>query len=337
MNLYANQLAQHLKKPISFYILVGQDPFLINQSYQLLRQYATQHHFDERLIFTYEGSSNFDWQGLHQSLSSASIFSDKQIIEWTWQNTKFDDAALNELLPLLPPNKDSLLIVKAGALTKAQQNAKWFKNFSANAAIISHWPPKKHEWPQLIAQLAKQKNLVLPQDACLFLSAQYEGRLQALEQHLEKISLYESGEISMDLVRQHLDEQKDLDVFDLQSALLHESKEQTIDILNHLKQNKTELTLVLWCLSRLLESLILAQNASSPKNEHWLKSRGIWSHEHALFWRLAKNVKINKLDQWMSSLHELDQDAKTGHVSECWQKVCFICLNLTGALPHVYR
>lgn len=336
MKIYANQLQTHLKPANTFFILTGHDPFLIKQSTTILKNWATKNQFDERILFTLESSASFDWQALSQTLSSPSMFSPKQVVEWIWQQANLNDKQLDEIISLLPPPQDTLLIVRAGALTKAQMNAKWFKQFSQGAIVVDHWPPRAHELPAFISSLASQKNLKLSREASLFLGSHYEGRLNALDQLLEKLSLGCSGNVSLEQLEQHLDSQYQFDVFALQTALLEANADKVMTILTHLKQAKTELTLVIWCINRLFETLYLAKK-DAPKNEHWLKTRGIWPKDQRSFLSLTQKLSLDKLETNLKKIASIDKLHKTGYNPQSWQDICTVALNLIGVYPQVCR
>lgn len=334
MNIYANQLSQNLKNPCSMYVLLGQDPFLLGQSLELLRSHAKTHGFEEKQVFTYEGNG-FDWQSFIQTLSSPSMFAPKQVIEWVWQSAKFNDSDLNELQAILPPPADTLLIVRAGALTKAQQNAKWFKKITGDACLVSHWPPRPSEFPQWIAGLAKQKGLSLDRECCQFLATMYEGRLDRLAGHLDKVALCHQGAVNLEVLHQHLDKQYDFDVFSLQSAIISGHSQKVVTVLSHLKQQKTELSLLLWCVTRLLESLYLASQRSQAPDKMWLRTRGIWANEHTSFSKLVDKLNRADLPIWLASLQHIDKMAKTGQTDNAWQQISTLCIQCTGAVPRM--
>lgn len=334
MNLDAKQLNQHLKtSPSHFYVLQGSEAFLLKRSAESLQAYAQSQGYEQRQTFVYEGPG-FDWESLLQSLSSPSLFAPKQVIEWVWQSSKFNDSDLKSLGDILPPAQDTLFIIKAGALTKAQLNAKWFKQITQGACIVTHWPPFARELPDFVGQLAKEKNLQLTPQGCQFLAAQYQGRLDRLAQHIEKVALSHQGPVSLEALHEHLDNQQAFDVFALQSAMITQSK-QVVTILNHLKVQKVELSLVIWCLGRLLETLILALSKGFVQDKQWARTRGIWANEHQAFTRLCSRLKVEQIERSLASLAKIDKMAKTGQTDLAWQQISFICLNLIGALPHL--
>ena len=101
---------------------------------------------------------------------------------------------LAALLPLLHP--DITLVVIGSKITKAQENAKWFKQLSATACRVNCLTPDITRLPQFIRARCKLRNLTPDDEALQMLSQWYEGNLLALNQSLEKLTLlYPDGEL----------------------------------------------------------------------------------------------------------------------------------------------
>ena len=333
--IYANQLARALKPVQPCYCLTGADPFLVQESAALIRQSLIQQGFEQRQVFTLESPSSFDWEGFHQTLYAPSLFAEKTIVEWVWPASKLTEKMFQPCLPF-KPNHQVCVIIRAGYLSKTQLNAKWFKAFMGDSVIVQHWTASGQDLVTWTQQRAKHHKLSLTPQAAQLLANHYEGRLYGIEQLLMKVALFpHTGHVDTDTIMHHMDEQSSFDVFALQHAILSQSPEKVLSVLNHLKHMKVEMTLVLWCLHRLLHTALQSHTQSKHHDSQWLKGQGIWPKEQALFNQWFATLTETSVRHMLQSLADIDHQHKTGQVAQAWQHVCQLCLISISALPHV--
>lgn len=335
--IYANQLARALKPIQPCYCLTGSDSFLVQESASLIRKTLTQQGFEQRQVFTLENPNHFDWEGFHQTLYAPSLFAEKTIVEWIWPTSKLSEKMFQPCLPF-EPNHQVCVIIRAGYLSKTQLNAKWFKAFMGQSVVVQHWPPHGQDLISWTQQRANHHGLSLKLDAAQLLANHYEGRLYGIDQLLMKVALFpQTSSVDAQTVLRHLDEQSSFDVFAIQNAILTQSPEKVLSVLNHFKHMKVEMTLVLWCLHRLLHTALQSQTHSKHHDAQWLKSQGIWPKEQGSFNRWLETLTSNAVRHMLQSLADIDHKHKTGQVTESWQQLCQLCLTSISALPHVYK
>ena len=80
MKIYPEKLAAELKKGLArVYLISGDEPLLRQEVCDQIRVDARSAGFVERDLFHVE--PGFDWQELHYSANSLSLFADKKLIE----------------------------------------------------------------------------------------------------------------------------------------------------------------------------------------------------------------------------------------------------------------
>ncbi len=327
--LTAKQLPSKLNPVPSCVVLTGQDPFMVQESARLIKAKARAQGFEQHQLFVMESASSFDWQGLTEALNTPPMFADKMIVEWVWQTNKLPTKDIQALAPF--EFSDCVLIIRAGYLTKAQLNAAWFKPLSSGL-VVQHWPMQKHELVSWTLQKAKALNVELPQGAPDLLAGHYGERVYALSQLITKLA---GTSPTLEQIQSHMDSQSQFDAFALQSALLHQDTSRVVEVLNHLKQTKQELTLVLWTINRLIESLMLS--LKGPLSGPELKAKGIWPKETQAFNQLIRLFDESKGHSFIRMLSDIEQQFKTGQTQVCWQNIMNLCLMMIGALPHVHH
>ena len=100
MKLKPEQLAAHLKQPLSLaYIVSGDEPLQLSECVDKIRLAGREQGFLGREIMHVEKS--FDWQGLYQAANELSLFAEKKIIELRLLSTKLGDAGSKALVSYL--------------------------------------------------------------------------------------------------------------------------------------------------------------------------------------------------------------------------------------------
>ena len=80
MKISQEQLSDNLKQPLApVYLVSGDEPLLIEESIQQIRQAAKTQNFNEREVW--HADAKFDWNNLLASANSLSLFSEKTLIE----------------------------------------------------------------------------------------------------------------------------------------------------------------------------------------------------------------------------------------------------------------
>lgn len=80
MRCYVNQLKNQLNKGITpFYLVMGEEPFQVQNCTNDIRNNAKKNGFSEVLKFSV--LPQFDWNEVTQEYNSLSLFNDKRIIE----------------------------------------------------------------------------------------------------------------------------------------------------------------------------------------------------------------------------------------------------------------
>jgi DNA polymerase-3 subunit delta len=255
MKLPSPQLAQQLTKKLApIYVVSGDDPLLLQEALDLIRDAAKAQGFLERTRVYAEGA---DWgKTLYANTQSLSLFAEKRIIELDLTNAKMTTASkiFQEYTERLSP--DVLLIVRTNKLDSKSEQSSWYKVLDKIGVMIPVWPINLDQLPGWILQRAKKLNLPLTPAAANLIAAQTEGNLLAVAQELEKLSLLQlSGDITPDTLEEMLTDNGHFDIFGLVDSVLAGNKQRSLRIIDNLAAEDVEPTLVLWALTRELRTM----------------------------------------------------------------------------------
>ncbi|MBA3988059.1 MAG: DNA polymerase III subunit delta [Idiomarina sp.] len=295
MQVYSNQLAQHLQGPLQpLYLVFGDDDFLRLRALRQIRQRASQLGFDERLQFNQQ--QDFSWDELATSAQNLSLFSQLRSIEIELPTASPGQDGAKALQAWLDnPPADTLLILHGPKLKPEQQRSKWFKGLTEYGVFVPVYTPDNAQFGRFIHQLAAEYQLELAPDAVQLLQQWFEGNLLALDQSLQKIALSQSHTqhsaqrvpVSLELVEQHAQQQSRFDIFALQDPLLNGQIELFIQRLQRLLETDAEPVLIHWLLQRhctiLQQAKQLVANGQSPAQA--IQKQGVWKNHQSLYLR----------------------------------------------------
>ena len=141
IRLYPEQLRAQLNEGLrAAYLLLGNDPLLLQESLDAVRHAAAAQGFDEHHTFQIDNST--DWNAIFSLCQAMSLFASRQTIQILLPENG-PNAAINEQLAMLVSllHGDLLLIVRGNKLTKAQENAAWFTRLTPSAVLVSCQTP----------------------------------------------------------------------------------------------------------------------------------------------------------------------------------------------------
>ncbi|GAB1261239.1 DNA polymerase III subunit delta [Aurantivibrio plasticivorans] len=333
--IYSDKLPQHLRSDFApIYIVSGDEPLLMQESCDLIRNKARDLGFNDREL--HHADNSFDWHSVQQSAQSLSLFADKKLIEIRC-TTKLNDKArkaLGEYAETPPP--DNVLLLVLPKLERATLNAKWFKPLEAAGVLIQVWPITLGQLPRWIKSRAQQMGLDIAQDALDILSSRVEGNLLAATQELEKLTLLtDDGKIDAALMAHAVADSARYDVFTLIDRALHGDARGAVKNLHGLRGEGSEVLSILWALSREIRNLIQLKRAVSEGKslQSVAKSFGIWDNRLPMVKAALQRLNTRQLNQLLRTAALVDRATKGMHNADPWEGCLEIILGIAGVHP----
>lgn len=342
MQLRPDSLSTHLKNKLeTLYCLWGEEPLLIQESADQIRSHAVAMGFTERLLFTLESETSFEWDEFITACTTQSLFSDKQIVEIIFQTNKLTDKGMpfiKELPYVLSDNPNILVLIRAGALSPATKKSAWFTGLSqyAHSVMIPHGILDKNQLTNWIIKQANERHLKLEPDVLQAMVTQNEGNVLAAHQELDMLNFIFSQpkQISVIQLPQYqqimaLTQQSRFTVFDLQDTLLKGDSKRVLHILSAL--DPSEAILILWAIAKILRTLIQIHtqlNQNKPLAQA-ISSLGIWSRSVPLYTMAVKRLTLPALHQALQQVQQMDAQFKTGESKQAWRDLISLCLSLS--------
>lgn len=230
------------------YLVFGDEPLLLEEAVDLIRQKALNAGFSERHRVSID--AKFDPADLQNLAQNQSLFGAKLI---ELQLPAKPSAALAQALPKLieTAGQDYLLLAHGPKFESAVQKSAWCQAFDSHGIQLLIYALESQDLAAWLQTRAKNLGLKLDPDALAYLSHCTEGNLLAGSQCLQKLSLeYAQQTINLELMESVLEDQSRYGLFELTRPLLLQQSDKAWHILQKLEQEDVEPTLLLWSLTK---------------------------------------------------------------------------------------
>lgn len=331
--LRPDQLNGALRKQLApVYLISGDEPLLVQESCDQIRQAARKTGFNERELHHAEAS--FDWDQLLTSANSLSLFAERKIIELRIDNGKPGDKGGKALISYCEnPPEDTLLLIVMPKLDGSSQRSKWFKAVEKVATFVQIWPIAPQQLPRWIDQRIQQAGMTASHDAIEMLAARIEGNLLAAAQEIEKLKLLAAdGQITAEMIAGSVTDSARYDVFTLIDKALHGDARAAVRTLQGLKGEGTDATVVLWALAREIRTLSQVAHAMQQGQplDRAAKSAGVWDKRKALVSNALRRLKLSQLQMLLRKANGIDKAIKGLRSADAWDELMDLTLNLSG-------
>ncbi len=346
MQIAAARLPEQLQKGVrSLYTLHSDEPLLLQELADLIRQTARDQGYTERQVFTVAGA-HFDWGEVHAAAASMSLFADKLILDLripTGKPGKEGSVALQQLAETVAGNDAVLLLVSLPRLDKPTKSSGWFTALEAGGATVQIDPVSRGDLPAWIAQrLGQQQQRVREgeegQRSLQFFADRVEGNLLAAHQEIQKLGLlYEPGELSFEQIERAVLNVARYDVFKLGEAVLAGQHLRVQRMMDGLQAEGVSEVLVHYTLAEDIRSLKRVKDAVAGGRAmpQVLREQRVWGLKERLFERLLPQMTSASLDRLLQSAHQVDGIVKGMKLptwpTDNWQALLRLALMMSKA------
>ena len=323
IRLYPEQLRAQLTEGLrAAYLLLGNDPLLLQESQDAIREAAAAQGFIEHHTASIDAST--DWSALFSLSQAMSLFASRQTLLLILPENG-PNVAINEQLATLVSmlHDDLLLIVRGNKLTKAQDNAAWIAALASRAVQVSCQTPEYAQLPRWLAARAKQHHLQLDDAASQLLCYCYEGNLLALAQALERLALlWPDGKLTLPRVEQAVNDAAHFTPYHWVDALLAGKSKRVLHVLQQLRLEGSEPAILLRTLQRELLLLVnlKRQSAHTPLRTLFDKHR-VWQNRRQLVSDALARLSADQLRQAVTLLTRAELTFKQDYGHSVWPEL----------------
>jgi DNA polymerase-3 subunit delta len=333
MQIYANQLESHLKRGLApVYLLYGEEPLLVEECRDRIREAARASGFDGRELHTAE--TGFDWNALFAASHSLSLFAEKRFIDLRLPSGKPGEAGgkiLGEIAA--KPPADTLLVVSCGKLEKAQREAKWAKALDSAGVVVPLYPVEAAQLPGWVGQRLRARGVQAGPGVAELLAHHFEGNLLACTQEIDKLAMtYGAGAVKVEDIEQDIADSARFTIFTLADTCLDGRATAIPRILASLRAEGVEPVLVLWALVREIRALaqIAASIAGGQPLAQALDSHRVWTKRKPLVSKALNRGRPGEWRAWLARAARADRVIKGRARGDVWRELECLALGFGG-------
>lgn len=333
MQVYPEKLAQHMGTTLaSLYWVAGEDPLLVQEACDTVRNRARTLGFAERKVFFPEKIEH--WQEILAEANAMSLFSDRILLDIRCTAGKIDTEQLAAYLQR--PNPDTLILLQ----TQRPDSKSAAKNtLERLCAFVPIYPLDNSRFPAWLTERAKQRQVTLAPAALALLAETNEGNLLAALQELDKLALrFGSTPITLEQMESEVSDNAHFDVFSLNDAMLRGDSTGSLKILQTLQQEGTAPLAILGALMKDIRALAAASEAiaSGQTVQAATKFLPTWpKHRPALFQSALRRLDANRTRAILQHISTIDMACKGMNRRDPWQLLQDLCLLLCTAPPKI--
>jgi DNA polymerase-3 subunit delta len=332
MRVYPEKLAAQLQQQLlPVYLISGEEPLLVQECADLVRQQARAQGCGEREVID-AGVPRFDWQEIMQHATSMSLFAERKLVEIRLPSGKpgaDGSKALCEYLDIA--GGDDVLMLVAGKIDKQSTNSKWYKALDKAGATVQVWPVNARDLPRWLEQRVSNAGMTIDRDAVQLLSDRVEGNLLAAVQEIEKLKLLATDNcITATTVTEAVLDNARYNLFEMTDAALAGNAENSLKMLHGLRGEGSEPTVILWSLSREIRTLYEVQlecdEGSSAQQA--LTSKRVWKNRMGMMQAALKRHDTASLTHLLQALSGVDGSIKGYADGNPWDRFEDLILQL---------
>ncbi len=333
MPIKYEQLANHLTKPLAAYLVVGDEPLLMMEAQDSIREYLKQQGFGERRV--YEVARNFSFDEVTADSDNFSLFAEKKIIELRFDKIpdKQQQKALQDICSASV--EDQVLIISCPKLDKRQLSSKWVKAVEQQGLVVQIWPVAGYQLTQWIGQRARQAGIELTPDAQQLLADRCEGNLLAAKQDLDKLALLaEQQPIGPEQVMASVANNARYTTFELIDTALSGNGQKVVRMLRQLQAEGVVPVILVSTLYREARQMVKMSSAVAAGQSvaDVVREYRVWSSRSRLISGALQRIPPKVWQGLVKRCAHLDKLSKGMATGNVWDEL-LTCLLLMGGKP----
>jgi len=331
MPLKPDQLAGSLQRGLApVYLIGGEEPLLLQECCDLVRETAKAHGFVERELL--QADRGFDWSELQQA-AAPSLFATLKVIDLRLRTGKPGREGAKVLTEWAEaPDPNMILLVSCEQWDAGSRKSKWASKLEKAGQRVDVWPVKAQDLPAWLERRMLQHGMQPEPEVVRLLADRLEGNLLAAKQEIDRLALIKgAGMISMDDVMKVVADSSRFDAFALAEHMLSGNLRESLRVAAGLKRMDTPLPLLLGALLRELkttEAFRLAIRAGEPEAMVF-RRLNVWFNRQNIIRAAARRLDTRKLFKAFKQLSLIDRQSKGRAVGDPWQSLDTLLLQLS--------
>ena len=333
MKISGDNLTSQLARGVgSIYLVAGDEPLLVNEAADAIRERARKEGFTERDLHVVE--RGFDWDGLLTESRSLSLFAQRKIIEIRMTNPTPGDRGGEAIIELATqPSPDNLVLVITGKLDGRTQNSKWVSAIERHGLVVQIWPIELPRLPAWIRERLARHKLTADSAAASLLAERVEGNLLAAHQEVEKLALLlPPGPVTAETILDAVADSARFDVLQVGEAAMRGQTGRALRIVEGLRGEGIDATLVLWAVNKDLQWLARAQYLMSTGQsaDSAMNAIYVWRPRQAAMKQALARLNATAIRGLLVDAEKVDRSIKGVLRCDPWAELEALVARLSG-------
>jgi DNA polymerase III subunit delta len=316
----------------TIYLVSGDEPLLVNEAADAIRATARSQGFVERELYVIE--RGFDWQGLIAGSRSMSLFAQRKIVEIRMANAAPGEQGADAIVELAEQSSpDTLVLIIAAKLDSRTQSSRWVSAVEKRGVLVQVWPIDLPRLPAWIRERLGRHKLQADAAAASLLAERVEGNLLAAHQEIEKLALLlPPGPITAETVVDAVADSARFDVLQLGEAAMRGQTARALRILEGLRGEDVEPTLVLWAVNKDLQWIARARNLMrrGQSAESAMNTLYVWRPRQAAMGQALSRTNGHTLRNLLLDAERVDRTIKGVEKGNPWLALERLVARLAG-------
>lgn len=325
MKLSLENLSAHLQGRLApVYLVSGDETLLVGEACDAIRACARAAGFASREVHFIERAA--DWSAIEGSIGTMSLFGDRRLLEVRMTSAKPGKDGAAVLASLARAGADTLVLVVAPRLDRDVQASAWVKALAEAGAWLPVWDVDAARLPDWLAQRCRRVGLAASDEALALLAARVEGNLLAGQQEIDKLRLLVDGDrLDAAQVLAAVADSSRYDVFRLSEAVLAGDAPRALRVVEGLRGEGVEPTLVLWALNRELRQLWTLRQGGPGERGGWRPPA-----QAAALERARRRLPRFPFARLAARALRADRMIKGRLQGEPWDEILLLCAEFCG-------
>jgi DNA polymerase III subunit delta len=325
----ASSLARQLQ---TIYLVSGDEPLLVNEAADAIRAAARKQGFVERELHVIE--RGFDWHELIAGSRSMSLFAERKIVEIRMANAAPGEQGADAIVELAEqPSPDTLVLITTAKLDGRTQGSRWVSAVEKRGVLVQVWPIDLPRLPAWIRERLGRHKLQADTAAAALLAERVEGNLLAAHQEIEKLALLlPPGPITAETVVDAVADSARFDVLQLGEAAMRGQTARALRILDGLRGEDVEPTLVLWAVNKDLQWIARARSLMrrGQSAESAMNALYVWRPRQAAMGQALSRMNGHTLRNLLLDAERVDRTIKGVVKGDPWLELERLVARLAG-------
>ncbi|MDO4936617.1 MAG: DNA polymerase III subunit delta [Sutterellaceae bacterium] len=279
MAIRFQDLERHIRaEPQPLWVITGEEPLLMLEAADLLRQKARAAGYTERTVLN--ASAVWNWSELFESCQAMSLFGDKKIVELRLASAKPGTKGAQALTDVAQMPLDGVMLIITIPYDYSVKKLAWWKALTGAAEVVECQALTARELPSFFKErLAKNKQTAEP-DAIRILCERCEGNLLAASQEILKLAYRhpEGAVITAADVEQTVSDVSRFDTDNLLEAIAAADAAKAVRIVENLRAKAEPIPSLMWLLTDEIRTMLKVRGLMDKgmRKDDAIQKTNIW-------------------------------------------------------------